>query len=66
MIIASAAMTNVRRIQRFTAAKTKPQQDNSGRETRSQAAQDSFFAFAWHSIDHWLHPGQGFVSIVGC
>jgi hypothetical protein len=66
MIIASAAMTNVRRIQRFTAAKAKPQQAKSGGQARPQATQDSFFAFAWHSISRRLHPGQGFVSIVGC
>ena len=66
LIIASAAMTNVRRIQRFTAAKTKPQQAKSGGQARPQAAQDSFFAFAWHSISHRLHLAQGFASIVGC
>ena len=66
MIIASAAMTNVRRIQRFTAAKTKPQQAKSGGQARSQVAQDSFFAFAWHSISPWLRPNQVFGSIVGC
>jgi hypothetical protein len=66
MIIASAAMTNVRRIQHFTAAKTKPQQAKSGGQVRSQATQDSFFASAWHSISRWLHPDHVFASIVGC
>jgi hypothetical protein len=66
MIMASAAMTNVRRIQRFTAAKTKPQQAKSGGQARSQVAQDSFFASAWHSISPWLPPNQVFGSIVGC
>ena len=54
MIIASAAMTNVRRIQRFTAAKTEALQTNSCRETRPQAPKDSFF----------LLPG--FLSAIGC
>lgn len=66
MIIASAAMTNVRRIQRFTAAKTKRQQAKSGGQARPQVAQDSFFAFAWHSISRRLRPNHVFASIVGC
>jgi len=35
MIVAFAVMTNVRRIQRITAAKTKPQQAKSGGQSRS-------------------------------
>ena len=66
MIIASAAMTNVRRIQRFTAAKTRPQQAKSGGRSRSQIALDSFFAFAWHSISRRLRPDHVFTSLVGC
>ena len=66
MIIGSAAMTNVRRIQRFSAAKTSTRQTKSGAQVQSQTAQDSFFASAWHSLSRWLRPGQVFVSLVGC
>jgi hypothetical protein len=61
MIIASAAMTNVRRIQRFTTAKTRPPQAKSGRQARSQASQVSFFASAWRALSHLMHPDQAFV-----
>lgn len=66
MIIASATMTNVRRIQRFTAAKTRPHQAKSGRQARPQTPQDSFFASAWRTLNHLMHPDQAFVSFVGC
>jgi hypothetical protein len=66
MIIASAAMTNVRRIQRFTAAKTRPQQTKTGEQARSQTAQDPFFASAWHAFRRWLCSDHVFASIVGC
>lgn len=66
MIIASAAMTNVRRIQRFTAAKTKAQQAELGRPDQPKASPDSFFASAWCSLSRWLHPEQVFVSLIVC
>jgi hypothetical protein len=66
MIIASAAMTNVRRIQRFTAAKTKAQQAELGRQDQTKASQDSLFASAWRSLSRRLRPNQVFVSLVGC
>lgn len=66
MIIASAAMTNVRRIRRFTAAKTRAQQAEFGRQDQTRTAQDSFFALVWRSLSRWLHPRLVYVSLVGC
>jgi hypothetical protein len=66
MIIASAAMTNVRRIQRFTAAKTRAQQVQSSGQVPSQAPQASFFASAWSFINRRLRPGRVFGSLVVC
>lgn len=66
MMISSAAMTNVRRIQRFTAAKSKPKSANSDRETGSQASLDSFFLFVWRCVSRWLCLNRCGSAVVGC
>ena len=66
MIIGSAAMTNVRRIQRFLTTKTDFQQAPTRRQDQSQASQDSFFALVWRSLSRWLPSRQMHVSLVGC
>jgi hypothetical protein len=57
LIIASAAMANVRRIQRFIAAKRKLQSAKPDGEAKEKTAQDSFFLF----LSGWtpLHYGFG-------
>jgi len=62
LIIASAAITNVRRIQRFIAAKRKPQSAKSDGETKEKTAQDSFSLF----LSRWTPLHYGFGSVVGC
>ena len=65
MIMASAAMTNVRRIQRFT-AKTRLQQTESGGPAQPEAAQFSIFSSAQHFFFRCLHQDQSLGSLVGC
>lgn len=62
LIIASAAMANVRRIQRFIAAKRKPQSAKPDGEAKEKTAQDSFFLF----LSGWTPLHYGFGSVVGC
>lgn len=73
MMIASAAVANVRRIQRYLGEKTKaladPQTAN-GRQNLAQlspeATLDSFFAFIWASLARWLRPGPALRLGFGC
>jgi hypothetical protein len=66
MIISSAAVTNVRRIQRFLAAKSRAQSDTISEQDQPQAPQNSFFATIWLSLADWLSPKQTLVPTVGC
>ena len=70
MMIASAATTNVRRIQRYWMAKTKAERaakNAQGEPNRlSEAAVVSFFASAWDSLARWLRSGLVFSSGLGC
>jgi hypothetical protein len=66
MIIGSAAVTNVRRIQRFLTTKTKVQQAATSRQDQPEAPRDSFFASVWRSLNRWLRPRQVHVPLVGC
>lgn len=66
MMIGSAAVANVRRIQRFTAAKTKAQQVSISEQDQLEASRDSFFAFIWRSLMCWLSPRQACLPFVGC
>lgn len=70
MAIASAATTNVRRIQRYRAAKTKAPQTtdfaNSEPNHLSKAAPLSFLSFLRANFCAWLSSQQAFCLIVGC
>jgi len=61
MMIASAAMTNVRRIQRFTVAKIRAQDEKNTPET----PQDSFFAAIGRFLAGWLCLPHAHALVVG-
>jgi hypothetical protein len=64
-MIASAATTNVRRIQRYLAGRTaqsKPTQSNLS----TDATLDAFFAFVWAFVTLWLKPRLAPTSVFGC
>ena len=60
MVIASAATTNVRRIQRYMIAKTKAAKTSNKGEGQSTSSSDesalSFFVTIWTSLMHWSVP----------
>ena len=68
MAIASAATTNMRRIQRYLVAKTKATQD--AKMTKSEpnhppkADTAPFFGLSWDNIARWLNPIQSFCPVV--
>jgi hypothetical protein len=70
MAIASAATTNVRRIQRYLVAKTKAQQAANCRQDQPdlspEAAPDSFFAFVRASLARWLWPRLALDPVAVC
>jgi len=66
MMIGSAAMTNVRRIQRYTAAKIKAMQAILNEKDQPMTSQDSFFAALRHFLAGWLDPRPAHTSIIGC
>jgi hypothetical protein len=66
MMIGSAAVTNVRRIQRFLAAKSRTQRDTTSRQDQPHTSKDSFFATIWQSLAGWLSPNQALVPAVSC
>jgi hypothetical protein len=65
MIIGSAAMTNVRRIQRYAAAKIRAAQATLNKKDKSQACQDSFFAVIGRFLAGFLCPQRAPVMVVG-
>jgi hypothetical protein len=70
LAIASAATTNVRRIQRYLVAKTKAAQATKITQGRpnhpSKAAPVSFWDFLWANFSGWLCPKPAFRLIVVC
>jgi hypothetical protein len=70
MAIASAATTNVRRIQRYLVAKTKAEQAAkiTKREPNcpSKEAIAAFFDFLWAILIRWLDPKQASCPIIVC
>jgi hypothetical protein len=66
MMIASAAMTNVLRIQRFLAAKSRAQRDTPSGQAQPHTPKNSFFATFWQSLAGWPGPKHALVPIVGC
>jgi hypothetical protein len=70
MMIASAATTNVRRIQRYLAAKMKEARvvnmTESASNTSPKAAVDSFFASAQAWLTRWSEPRRTFQPSLGC
>ena len=65
MMIASAAMTNVRRIHRFTAAKNKPKSAKADGNAGKKAAEDPFFLFVRRSINRWLRLNLWADAVLG-
>ena len=65
MVIASAATTNVRRIQRYMIAKTKVAKTSNKGEGQSTSSSDesalSFFVTIWTSLMHWSVPHLTFI-----
>lgn len=66
MMLGSAAMTNVRRIQRYKLAKLRTKQAMLKQEEQPQAAQDSFFAVCRRFLAGWLYPPPAPNPILGC
>jgi hypothetical protein len=66
MMIGSAAMTNVRRIQRYTAAKIKTTQAILNEKEQTVTAQDAFFATLGHFLVGWLCPRPALTLVFGC
>jgi len=66
LIIGSAAMTNVRRIQRYMAAKIKARQAIPNEKDRLLTFQDAFFAVLERFLAGWLCPRQAQGRGVGC
>jgi len=70
MAIASAATTNVRRIQHYLVAKTKAAQatiiTKSEPNHPSKVDPLSFLNFLWANLSRWLCPRQAFCPIIGC
>jgi hypothetical protein len=66
MIIGSAAMTNVRRIQRYTTAKIKAMQAIQNEKDQPATSQDSFFVALGRSFAAQLCPRPDFSLVVGC
>jgi len=66
MIISSAAMTNVRRIQRYSAVKIKAAQAILNEKDQPMTPQDSFFAALGQFLAGWLCPPPPYTSVVGC
>jgi len=66
MIIASAAMTNVRRIQRYTAAKIRDLQATMDEKNQPQTSQVSFFALFGSFLTGWLSTLRAQPLIIGC
>ena len=70
MTIASAATANVRRIQRYLAAKKKAEQTaksmQSAPDCRPEAGVASFFTFVWASLVRWLRAGLVVSPALGC
>lgn len=66
MMIGSAAMTNVRRIQRYTAAKIKTMQAVLNEKSQTLTTQDSFFATSGRFLASWLCPRPAHTLVVGC
>lgn len=66
MMIGSAAMTNVRRIQRYTVTKIKAGQDILNEKDQQVAAQDSFFATLERFLAGWLCPRPAHALVFGC
>lgn len=66
MIIGSAAMTNVRRIQRYTAEKIRDLQATMDEKNRSQTPQDSFFALFERFLADLFSTHRAQPWIIGC
>jgi hypothetical protein len=66
MIISSAAMTNVRRIQRYTTAKIKAAQAVLNKKDQTRSPQASFFATLGQFLAGWLCPRPALTLDVGC
>ena len=66
MMIGSAAMTNVQRIQRYTVAKIKAAQAILNEKDQQVASQDSFFATLERFLAGWLFPQPAHALVFGC
>ncbi|MFZ5535565.1 MAG: transposase, partial [Patescibacteria group bacterium] len=66
MIIASAAMTNVRRIQRYTTAKIKAMQTSLNQKDQPMTSQVPFFAAIRRFLAGRLCPRPDYPLVVGC
>jgi len=66
MMISSAAMTNVRRIQRFTSSKIRTLQDALNNKDPHQTRQDSFFALFRYPLAGWLYSRNANSLLLGC
>lgn len=66
MILGSAAMTNVRRIQHYSAAKIKAAQAILNEKDQQVASQDSFFAAMGRILARWLCPQPAYTLVFGC
>jgi hypothetical protein len=70
LVIASAATANVRRIQRYLAAKTKAHRTEKSASGATQplpeAAGGSFFASAWAILTGWLRSERVLSPKLGC
>jgi hypothetical protein len=63
MIIGSAAMTNVRRIQRYAAAKIRAQRATLNEQNQPK---NSFFAVIGRFLASWLCPRPAHALVIGC
>jgi hypothetical protein len=65
MMVGSAAMTNVRRIQRYIVTKIKAAQHILNEKDQQVAAQDSFFATLKRFLAGWLYPRPAHALVYG-
>jgi len=66
MLLGSAAMTNVRRIQRYLVAKIRAGQAILNPTERPAAPSNSFFAVFGRFLARWLHPHLTHAQAIGC
>jgi hypothetical protein len=66
ILLGLAAMTNVRWIQRYLAAKMGAAGTILNQTERSTAPSDSFFAAFGHFLARWLRPQTTHPQVIGC